>query len=645
MAEILHQARTVKSQPEEVFRLLVESVKDYGIFTLDTQGNVQSWNEGARRIKGYEAEEIIGSHFSRFYPPEDIAAGKPERELEQAIAEGRVEDEGWRLRKDGARFWANVVITALFDPATGELRGFGKVTRDLTERRRVEEELRQSEEQFRLLLEGVEEYAIFMLDPTGVVMTWNSGAEKTKGYTVGEIVGEHFERFYVPEDRANGRPRRLLEIAKREGHVRDQGLRVRKDGSTFIADVLITAVYDSHHVLRGFTKLTRDITDQVRIREIEMAKIAAENANKAKDEFLAVLSHELRTPLTPVISGLRYLAENVGTISTREMLEELNVIRRNVLLEAQLIDDLLDLTRISRGKIELHREACDIHAAVRDTVAILEESIAAKHLQMHTALEARECWIWGDSTRIRQVFWNLLNNAVKFTPEGGRLTVTTSNPQPDKIRVEVADTGVGIAAVQVERIFEAFEQGERAVTRRFGGLGLGLAITRNLVQMHGGEITAQSEGKGRGAVFTTTFQCVPAAHEPPKLAAEQVKVVRGFRILLIDDHEDTRRILGRLLTKHGHQVEMASGVAAALTQLRARPFDVLVSDIGLPDGSGYELMNEAQKLQPRIRGIAVSGFGMEEDVRRSTEAGFELHLTKPIDIARIEEQLAQLAKK
>jgi PAS domain S-box-containing protein len=563
--------------------------------------------------------------------------------LQQAIAEGRVEDEGWRIRKDGTRFWADVVITALFDPDTGELRGFGKVTRDLTERKRTEEELRQSEEQFRLLVEGVEEYAIFMLDPTGVVMTWNSGAEKAKGYSAAEIIGEHFERFYTPQDRANGRPRRLLEIARKQGHVRDQGLRVRKDGSTFIADVLITAVHDSHHVLRGFAKLTRDITDQIRTREMEMAKIAAENASKAKDEFLAMLSHELRTPLTPVISGLRYLSENLRSIPEEEILEELSIVRRNALLEAQLIDDLLDLTRISRGKIELRREACNVHEALTETIAILQESISAKHLQLRTSLAAQECWIWGDSTRIRQVFWNLLNNAVKFTPDGGSISVETTNRHAGEIHVEISDTGIGLEPEQATRIFEAFEQGERAVTRQFGGLGLGLAITRNLVKMHGGEIVARSEGKGRGATFALVFQSVPFGQDQSRAMPKRTTAVRGLRILLTDDHEDTRRILTRMLKKRGHEVEGANTVAAALAQLRARPFDLLVSDIGLPDGSGYDLMREAKKLQPAVDGIAVSGFGMEEDVRRSKEAGFALHLTKPVDIGLIEEHLEKMA--
>ncbi len=404
MTEEHRPARVETLQSEERLRLLIESVKDYAIFTLDTGGCIMSWNEGARRIKGYEAEEIIGSPLSRLYPPEDVAARKPQRQLERAVTDERVEDEGWRIRKDGSRFWANVVITALVDPGTGKLRGFGKVTRDLTERKHAEERLRQSEEQFRLLVEQVEEYAIFMLDATGHVATWNSGAQKAKGYTVEEIVGEHFERFYTPEDRNRGKPARLLAEAVEKGHARDQGLRVRKDNTTFHADVLITAVHDSEGKLRGFSKVTRDITEQIRAREIEAAKLAAEKASQAKDDFLAVLSHELRTPLTPVISGANFLTENIDTVTREELVEELASIRRNALLEAQLIDDLLDLTRITRNKIELHCEVVDAHAAVRDAFDILQQDIAAKKLVVTSDLVAEEHWTFADPTRLRQVF-------------------------------------------------------------------------------------------------------------------------------------------------------------------------------------------------------------------------------------------------
>ncbi len=631
---------------EERFRLLVESFKDYGIFTLDPEGYIQTWNEGAKRITGYEAAEIIGSHFSRFHPPEDMAAQNSEQELMLAVTDGRVEDENWRVRKDGSRFWANVVITALLDPETGELRGFGQVVRDLTERKQAEERLRQSVEQFRLLVEEVEEYAIFMLDPTGRVATWNSGAEKTKGYTLEEIIGEHFERFYTPEDRARGKPAWMLAEATAKGHVRDQGLRVRKDGSTFHADVLITAVHDSEGNLRGFSKVTRDITDQLRTREMEAAKLAAEKANQAKDDFLAVLSHELRTPLTPVIAGANYLIENSAVVGREELIEELTSIRRNAKLEAQLIDDLLDLTRISRGKIELHCEAVDVHAAIRDALEILQEDIVAKELVVTSDLSAQEHWTWADPTRLRQVFWNLVNNAVKFTPNGGRIEVRSSDGQVGQLSVLVSDTGVGIEPELAGRIFNAFEQGERTVTRQFGGLGLGLAITRSLVEGQGGSIAVQSQGKGHGATFTVTLTRLPhRLLEAQSSSATLAAPAGSLHILLVDDHDDTRRIVSRLLTRQGHQVDLATNVKTALASLEAAPFDLLISDIGLPDGSGVEIMSAAKTRHANIRGIVLSGFGMEEDRRRSLEAGFDYHLTKPLDFTMLQKLLVEIKAK
>jgi PAS domain S-box-containing protein len=252
-----------EQMPESAFRLMVEGVLDYAIFMLDQTGHVISWNRGAERIKGYRPEDILGRHFSTFYPPEDIAARKPQRELETAVADGRLEDEGWRVRKDGTRFWANVVITALFDN-TGELRGFGKVTRDMTERRRDQEALRASEERFRLLVHGVRDYGIFMLDQTGHVISWNAGAERVKGYRAEEILGRHFSTFYPPEDIATGKPERELEVAVAEGSLEDEGWRLRKDGTRFWANVVITALFAETGELRGFGKVTRDMTERRR---------------------------------------------------------------------------------------------------------------------------------------------------------------------------------------------------------------------------------------------------------------------------------------------------------------------------------------------------------------------------------------------
>lgn len=628
-----------RQDSEERFRLLVESVEDYAIFMLNPDGRVASWNLGAKRLKQYRPDEIIGQHFSKFYPADDIQSGKPERELKQALRDGKVQDEGWRIRKDGSRFWALVIITAVYDHK-GELKGFAKVTRDLTERREAEDRLRANEEQFRLLIDRVEEYAIYLLDPTGRVMTWNSGAGKIKGFTADEIVGKHFACFYTAEDVAAGRPQRNLEDAARLGHIRDQGLRVRRDGSTFHADVVITALRNDAGELRGFSKVTRDMSDQVRVREIETEKIAAIKANQAKDEFLATLSHELRTPLTPALAAASYIAENIDELPAK-FTDDIHVIRRNVQLEARLIDDLLDLTRISPGKIDLHQQRTNAHAVARDALLIAGSDIHRKTLKITTQWNATKHDIWADPVRLEQIFWNLINNAVKFTGPGGEITIQTWNEQ-DNFHFAVTDTGIGIEVGRQDSLFKAFEQGERGISRQFGGLGLGLAICKNLVELHGGQVSVSSRGRGFGTTATVILKSMAEeSHSTAEAEPREGELNLKLRILLVEDHDDTRRVLARLLRHFGYEVALASTVDEALKIVRTQPIDAILSDIGLPDGTGYDVISEAKRTQP-LHGVALTGFGMSEDVRRSREAGFDFHLTKPVDVAELRTILRKL---
>ena len=627
-------------EAEERFRLLIESVQDYAIFMLDPTGHVVSWNPGAERLKQYTAEEIAGQHFSKFYPPVDLAAGKPARELEIARAEGRVEDEGWRLRKDGTRFWASVVITAIYD-RRGELTGFAKVTRDLTARRAAEEKLRASEEQFRLLIDRVEEYAIYLLDPNGQIMTWNHGAEKIKQFSASEIIGKNFACFYTPEDVAANRPQRNLEVAARLGHVRDQGIRVRKDGTTFPAEVVITALLDDHGELRGFSKVTRDLTDQMRAREIEAEKIAAEKANATKDEFLAKLSHELRTPLTPALAAASFMAENLSEFPAK-FAEDIQLIRRNVQLEARLIDDLLDLTRISAGKIDLHQQHVDAHEVVNDALKMVQSDANRKGQKIPTEWAAENHHIWADPVRIEQVFWNLLNNAVKFTAPGGEIAIKTRN-EDGFCRFVISDNGIGIAPEKQANLFTAFEQGETGTSRQFGGLGLGLAICKSLVELHGGTIEVSSRGRGFGTTASVTLRCSFDAEVPRDNGRDAPEGALGLRLLLVEDHADTRRVLTRLLESFGYKISAAGSVAEALELLQAGEFDAVMSDIGLPDGTGYDVIAQAKALRA-VQGVALTGYGMSEDVRRSKEAGFDFHLTKPIDVAELRTVLRQLRR-
>src|SRR5881394_754560 len=302
--------------------------------------------------------------------------------------------------------------------------------------------LHRTAEQFHILVDSVEEYAIYLLDPNGNVVTWNPGAQKIKGYTAQEIIGKNFACFYTAEDVAAGKPQRNLREAARRGHIRDQGLRIRKDGSTFEAEVIITALRDARGNIRGYSKVTRDITDQIRSREVEAEKIAAEKASKAKDDFLAALSHELRTPLTPALAAASYLEDNAKL--PPEFAEDVQLIRRNVQLQARLIDDLLDLTRITRGKLHLDLESCDAHSIIRNAIETASSAIAAKKLKLSTRLHAKEHYILAECIRLQQVFWNLISNAVKFTPPGGQIAISTSNDERGRFRFEITDNGIGI---------------------------------------------------------------------------------------------------------------------------------------------------------------------------------------------------------
>ena len=502
--------------------------------------------------------------------------------------------------------------------------------------------LHDTAEQFHSLVDSVEEYAIYMLDPNGNVITWNTGAEKIKGYSAEEIIGKNFASFYTAEDVAGGKPQRNLHEAVRRGYIRDQGLRVRNDGSTFEAEVIITALRDGAGKIRGFSKVTRDITDQIRSREFEAENIAAQKASKAKDDFLAALSHELRTPLTPALAAASYLEDNAEKLPP-DFLEDVEIIKRNVQLQARLIDDLLDLTRIARGKLHLELEDCDAHEIIHNALETANSAIEAKQLKVSTDLEAKEYRILADCIRLQQVFWNLINNAVKFTSKAGQITIRTFNDKQARLNFEVTDTGIGIEPQRLASLFQPFEQADPSVSRQFGGLGLGLAISKRLVDLHHGTIEAESRGRSFGATFKVTLGTLPAgAGDRGRNSAIAGKTSKPLHILLVEDHKDTRRTLSRLLTHFGHEVVTAGNVRTATEVMGSDHIDVVLCDIGLPDGSGYEVASQA-RAKGQVKAIALTGFGTEDDVRRSKEAGFDFHLVKPVNFQELRTVLDQVA--
>jgi signal transduction histidine kinase len=373
----------------------------------------------------------------------------------------------------------------------------------------------------------------------------------------------------------------------------------------------------------------------------EVAQGEAESANQAKDQFLSILSHELRMPLNPVLTAASALSRDTGL--PQEVRQDMRMIQRNVELEARLIDDLLDLSRLSQGKLHIDMQPADCHQLLDQVKLICDEDIRNKQLRFALDAGAANPWVAGDPARLQQVLWNLIRNAAKFTPPGGSITVRTWNARAadggrDELVVEVGDDGIGIEAGAIGRIFNAFEQADPAITRRFGGLGLGLAICQSLVSLHAGSISARSDGPGKGAVFTLRMpSTVPAVEAAPKTALDEAPGA-GLRILLVEDQQDSVRLLARLLRSARHTVDTAETVAAAIGSASRNEYDLVISDLGLPDGSGLDLMQQLRERH-NLKGIALTGYGTEEDIRRTRAAGFCQHLTKPVDIDQLEQAI------
>lgn len=613
------------------FQRLVHSVTDYAIFLLDPSGRILSWNLGAQQIKGYAPEEILGRHFSIFYPPQALERDWPGEALRLAAANGRLEDEGWRVRKDGSLFWASVVITALRGP-NGELRAFAKITRDLTGRRRDEQKLRESEQRFRALVESVRDYAIFMLDAEGRVASWNPGAERINGYGAEEILGRHFSVFYPEEARLKQWPEHELKVALEEGRFEEEGLRVRKDGSTFWANVVISPVHDSNGAHAGFAKVTRDLTDLQRIRSLE-------EAGKRTNEFLAMLAHELRNPLAPIRNALHLLSKKPTTDPTELWVRE--VLQRQTRQMARLVDDLLDVSRITRAAVTLSRQRIDVLALLRESVDASLQWMQARHQELSVRLPQGVIEIDADAVRLSQVIQNLLHNAAKFTPRGGKIELSAAL-ETDGVAIHVKDNGIGMTPEVAASAFEMFSQGHQGIDRHEGGLGVGLTLVQRLVGLHGGTVQAHSEGAGKGSEFVVRLPLArePGAQATPSSAAA-ASLASQRRILIVDDNADAANALRYLLENDGHHVELASDGSSGLALAHRLKPDVLLLDIGLPRLNGYDFARQVRSDEALKNAtlIAITGYGQPGDQLRAVKAGFDHHMTKPIEFQQLQELL------
>ncbi|MCP3725861.1 PAS domain S-box protein [Paraburkholderia sp. CNPSo 3272] len=633
-----------ESHHERRFEALVEPIEDYAIFLLDRHGYIVSWNRGAARIKGYEAHEIIGQHFSRFYTDEANARRWPDHELEQAALHGRFNDEGWRVRKDGSMFWANVVITALHE-RDGSLSGFAKVTRDLTAERRQVEALRLSEERFRLLVESVSDYAMFMLDPHGHVVSWNTGATNLKGYRPAEIVGQHFSVFYPPDEVAAGQPERELRRAKELGRVVTEGWRVRKDGSMFWASVTLTAVHDGQGRLTGFAKVTRDMTESRRTDELE-------HSSEQMKQFLALLAHELRNPLAPVrnaVATMRLMdAPSPDIERARDMID------RQIVHLTRLVDDLLDVGRITSGKIELREAPLDLREVVAHAIDAAQPFTSARGQHVDVQMPDETLTMTGDHTRLVQVLQNLLHNASKFSPDGSHIVVDVRSAAR-AVQIQVHDEGRGLRPGTYESIFGLFSQDRSAPGPAENGLGIGLMLCRSLIELHGGTISARSDGPGKGSTFTIRLPFArEAAHavQPPPLTPDTAELaalaeagVPPLRVLVVDDNRDSADSLAMLLELKGHDVRVAYSAAHAREEVEGFTPDAALIDIAMPEIDGYATLRTLRALPPLKHTLfaAMTGFGQAADIELTREAGFEMHLVKPVDVTLFDEVLALAA--
>ena len=617
------------------FRTLIEGVRDYAIFMLDPDGNIATWNAGAQYILGYDAIEAVGTHFSRLLVPDGAEQTRARRELQVAAREGRFQEEGWRRRKNGTQFWANVVITAICDPQ-GALLGFSKITRDLTERIRHEAELRESQERFRLLVESVVDYAIVTLDEEGMITSWNSGAERINGYTATQILGRHFSRLYPPEDIQANKPWRQLAMARERGRVNDESWRLRSDGTQYWANNVIATLPATDVRKRAFYMVTQDLSQR------RNAETLADTAQRMH-EFIAMLAHELRNPLAPIRNAVALMERRKITDPLVESMRQ--TIDRQSQNLTRIVDELLDVNRVARGQFVIEKQTLDLRDVIARAVETSRPMIDrhGHHLQLSIPDQPIDCY--GDPMRLAQVLVNILNNAAKYTPDGGDIRLSTA-VKDSRVELRVRDNGRGIERDAIDRIFDLFMQVDPQAGSALGGLGVGLALVRRIVELHGGSVHGVSDGLGKGSEFIVRL---PIIAPPEKAVSAEVRDAAEaagvpLRVLVIDDNVDATNSLGALLQALGHTVRTAYDGPAGIALAREFAPDVVLLDLGMPGMSGYDVARALRAQGSRQTIVAVTGWGDTAAKRQAREAGFDHHLVKPVDEADLIGLLGDVAK-
>jgi PAS domain S-box-containing protein len=635
------------------FHQLVDAVTDYAIFMLDATGHVETWNPGAQKTKGYEPHEIIGQHFSIFYTPEDRAAGRPEQILETVRREGRFEDESWRVRKDGTRFWANVIITALRGQK-GQLTGFAKVTRDLSAKRAAEENERAlvREQLARAASDAERQRLLTLLNHVPATVNFFRGPDLVFEFAHPKTLQKMGRRdlqgkallVAAPELRQQAYVEHLRRVyASGESYEqREVEVCFEVDGRRVESywDSVYLPVRGPSGAIEGVMTFELDVTDSV------VARRELERVNRAKDEFLATMSHELRTPLNAITGWATILRRK--PLDVHKLDRGLEVIERNAKAQARLVSDLLDVSRVISGKLQLSITKTEVLPLIVAASDVVRPAAEGKGVRLVVDVDPAIGTTMADPDRIQQIVWNLLSNAIRFTPRGGRVVITADRAASG-IAIRVDDNGVGIAGEHLPHIFERFKQVDSSTTRAHGGLGLGLAIVRHLVEAHGGSVEAQSEGLGRGATFTIRLpiQAISverAARAGSQALAEPADVtpntasLQDVRVLLVDDDPDSLEVLRMVLEAAGAKVKATTSARDAFDALDTHgPFEIIVSDIGMPEMDGYSFMRSlrSQSSGANVPAIALTAYARSEDAELAKKAGYQEHLAKPVDERRL----------
>jgi PAS domain S-box-containing protein len=617
---------------QQRFQLLVNSITDYAIYMLDPTGRIATWNPGAERFKGYTADEIVGQNFSVFFTPEDRDAGLPAKALRTALAEGRFEAEGWRLRKDGSRFWVNAVLDPVYDP-DGRHVGFAKITRDITAKREQEKSLYETEQRFRMLVQGVRDYAIYMLDTEGRVTNWNSGAEKIKGYTADEIVGQHFSRFYTEEDRARGEPQFALETALREGKYEREAWRVRKDGSLFWANILLDPIFDESGKHVGFAKITRDVTERKKAEEeLEEARTALVQSQKlqALGELTGGIAHDFNNLLTVVAGSADFLLRKPDLPNAKRK-QYLEAIAETADRATTLTNHLLAFGR----RQAIKPEVLDLNLRLDALAEVLSRTLGS-NIEVKLDLAPGVGRIEVDAAQLETAILNAAVNARDAMPKGGSLTLSTrpiDDGEEPFVCLAIEDTGVGMPREVADRAFEPF-----FTTKEIGrGTGLGLSQIHGFAAQAGGRAEIRSEA-GQG---TTINMILPRTDKEVATAAEgesMSSLPEGLCVLLVEDNPQVREFAEGLLADLGCEVVASENGEEALERIASNGIDLVLTDVVMPGMSGVELARRIRQKRPDVPVLLATGYS-DEIVKRGSEFAV---LAKPFGAADLSKAMTAL---